>query len=123
MRVTVLAVAAMLVLAGPALAQGPIATAGGDASTAPQPTAAPPSLPTAVPEPADGQQIAMGPCGPEKVKPNGQLETKPHGEIEAGVGTGGYRHVAGAVCQPLGQSGAVAVSAGETQASQSYRRR
>ena len=122
MRVTVLAVAAMLVLAGPALAQGPIATAGG-ASTAPQPTAPAPSLPTAVAEPPDGQQIALGPCGPEKVKPNGQLETRPHGEIEAGVGTGGYRHVAGAVCQPLGQHGVVAASVSATQADPTYRRR
>jgi hypothetical protein len=65
----------------------------------------------------------MGPCGPEKVKPDGRLETKPHGEIEAGVGTGGYRHVAGAVCQPIGQNGAVAVSVDETQANPTYRRR
>src|SRR6185437_16312003 len=123
MRVTVLAVAAMLVLAGPALAQGPIATAGGGAATAPQPTTPAPSLPTAVAEPPDGQQIALGPCGPEKVKPNGQLETRPHGEIEAGVGTGGYRHVAGAICQPIGQNGVVAASVSATQADPVYRRR
>jgi hypothetical protein len=122
MRVPVFAAAAMLFLAGPALAQGPITTAGGGPS-GPQPTAPPPSLPTAVAEPADGQQVAMGPCGPEKVKPDGRLETKPHGEIEAGVGTGGYRHVAGAVCQPIGQNSAVAVGIDETQANPTYRRR
>jgi hypothetical protein len=58
----------------------------------------------------------MGPCGPERVKPDGKLDTAPHGEIEAGIGTHGYRHLAGTVCQPLGQNGAVQVSAGVSQA-------
>jgi hypothetical protein len=128
MRVPVFAAAVMLVLAspflaGPALADGPIATAGGAAPAAPQPTAPPPSLPTTEAAPVDGEQIAMGPCGPEKVRPDGQLETKPHGEIEAGVGTGGYRQIAGAVCQPIGQHGVVAASVSATQANPTYRRR
>jgi hypothetical protein len=72
---------------------------------------------------ADGPPVAMGPCGPERVKPDGKLDTAPHGEIEVGAGTGGYRHVAGAVCQPIGQDSFVAVSAGYTQANPTYRRR
>ena len=122
MRAAMFAIAACLVLAGPALADGPIPTAG-SGPTAPPSTAPPAPLPTEGTASADGQPMAMGPCGPEKVGPDGTLETKPHGEIEAGVGTGGYRHIAGAVCQPLGQGGAVAVGVSETQANPTYRRR
>ena len=123
MRATLIATVAFLFIAGPALADGPVATAGGSGPTAPQPETPPAPLPTAGAAAAEEQPIAMGPCGPEKVKPDGQLETKPHGEIEAGVGTGGYRHVAGAICQPIGQTGAVAVGVSDTQASPVYRRR
>jgi hypothetical protein len=56
------------------------------------------------------------------VKPDGSLDTAPHGEVEAGVGTNGYRRIAGSVCQPIGQDGAVAVSVGETQSDGNYRR-
>ncbi len=123
MRTLALAAAAALILAGSALAQAPIATAPASGPAAPQPTTAPLPLP---PEDADetpqGPQIALGPCGPEKVKADGTLETKPHGEVEAGVGTGGYRRIAGAVCQPLGQTGAVAVSISDTQSDGGHRR-
>jgi hypothetical protein len=122
MRAKLFATAAFLFVAGPALADGPVATAGGSGAAAPQPTAPPEPLSTAEAAAVEGQPMAMGPCGPEKVKPNGQLETKPHGEIEAGVGTGGYRHVAAAVCQPIGQNSAVAVGISDTQASPGYRR-
>jgi hypothetical protein len=119
-----LAAAVALGLAGPVLAQAPISTAPASGPAAPQPTAAPLPLP---PEDADdetpqGPQIALGPCGPEKVKADGTLETKPHGEVDAGVGTGGYRRIAGAVCQPLGQTGAVAVSISDTQSDGGRRR-
>jgi hypothetical protein len=67
--------------------------------------------------------MAMGPCGPEKVRPDGRLDTAAHGEVEAGVGTHGYRHLAGAVCQPIGQNAAVALSVSETQGDGGYRRR
>jgi hypothetical protein len=123
MRATAFAAMAVLFLAGPALAEGPIATANGAGPAAPQPTEAAPSLPTAQGAPAEDQPVAMGPCGPERVKPDGRLETKPHGEVEAGVGTGGYRHIAGAICQPLGQNGAVAAGVSDTQANTTYRRR
>lgn len=123
MRATVIVTAALLLFAGPALAQGPIATAGGSGPAAPEPTAPQPPLPSAATAPAMQQPVAMGPCGPEKVKPDGQLETAPHGEVEAGIGTGGYRHMAGTVCQPIGQNGSVVVSAGYSQANPAYRRR
>jgi hypothetical protein len=123
MRATLFATAALLFMAGPALADGPVATAGGSSPATPQPTAPPAPLPTAGAAAPEGQPMAMGPCGPERVKPNGQLETAPHGEIEAGVGTNGYRHVAGAVCQPVGQDSAVAVGVSDTQANPIYRRR
>ncbi|HEY4030817.1 MAG TPA: hypothetical protein VGM25_10765 [Caulobacteraceae bacterium] len=125
MRATMFATAAVFLglLAGPALAQGPIATAGGSGPAAPQPTAPAPPLSIDGAAPEQGQPVALGPCGPEKVKPNGQLETAPHGEVDAGVGTGGYRHIGGSVCQPIGQTGAVAVGVSETQFDQRYRRR
>ena len=123
MRVIAFATTVVLFLAGPALADGPITTAPTRGPAAPQPTTPPPPLPSAAAASAESQPIAMGPCGPEKVKPDGRLETAPHGEVEAGVGTHGYRELGGAVCQPIGQDGAVAVSVGETQSDGSYRRR
>ena len=43
-------------------------------------------------------------------------------EGEAGVGSNGYRHVAGSICQPVGQDSVVAVSVGETQYGEGGRR-
>lgn len=123
MRAMAFATAAALFLAGPALADGPIATAPAAGASAPQPTAPSPELPRPGEAPPQGPQMAMGPCGPEKVKPDGSLEKAPHGEIEGGVGTRGYREVAGSICQPVGKDGFVAVSAGETQGDYGYRRR
>ena len=122
MRAMAFSTALALFLAGPALADGPISTAPAAGPAAPQPTM--PASPLPPPEVASAERppIAMGPCGPEKVKPDGSLETAPHGEVEAGVGTNGYRHLAGVVCQPIGQNSAVTVSAGETQSAGSFRR-
>ena len=64
---------------------------------------------------SDGQHMAMGPCGPEAVGDDGKLATNAHGYVEAGVGTSGYRHLAGGVCKPLANGGAVSVSVSETQ--------
>ena len=122
MRIALVTTVALLFLAGPALADGPVATAGGAPTAAPTPATAPAALPIAGPTSPDGQPVAMGPCGPEKVKPDGKLDTAPHGEVEAGVGTSGYRHLAGAVCQPVGQDGFVAASASYSQANPTYRR-
>jgi hypothetical protein len=111
---TVLIAAALCLVAGAAWADGPVTTTSDAARAPPQPQAAPPPL-AGVTDNASPQPMAMGPCGPERVKPDGKLDTAPHGEIEAGVGTHGYRHVAGAICQPIGQNGAIAVSAGQSQ--------
>ena len=122
MRAMAFATALALIFAGPALAQGPIATAPTGGPAAPQSTAPPAPLPAPGMVAPEGQPMAMGPCGPEKVKPDGTLDTAPHGELEAGVGSNGYRHVGGSVCQPIGQDGVVAVSVGETQGDGNYRR-
>lgn len=70
----------------------------------------------------ESRPVAMGLCGPQAVKADGSLETKPHGMIEAGVGTGGYRHLAASVCQPIGQNAAVAVSVSDTRGTFGSRR-
>ncbi|HEY5106425.1 MAG TPA: hypothetical protein VII73_06585 [Caulobacteraceae bacterium] len=63
-----------------------------------------------------GAPLVMGACGPTAPVKNGDTaDHKAHGEIEAGVGTGGYRHVAGVVCQPIGDNAAVTIAAGQTQ--------
>jgi hypothetical protein len=113
MRSMILA-AALMTLAAPALAQAPISTA--RASVAPQPTeGAPPLIEEDASAAPQGPQMAMGLCGPQKIKPDGTLETKPHGELEGTVGTGGYRSAGGFVCQPVGQHAAVAVGISQTQ--------
>ena len=114
-RTLAFATATALAFTGPALAEGPISTAPAAGPTAPPTTNTPPPLPTTTVEADQPQPMAMGPCGPEQVKADGTLETKPHGELEAGIGTGGYRHIAGTICQPIGQSGAVAVSVSQSQ--------
>jgi hypothetical protein len=114
MRVLTLA-AMLLVCAAPAWADGPIATTSSAQISAPQPSTVPPPLPQAQTVARGAQPVAMGPCGLEKVKPNGQLETAPHGEVDAGVGNHGYRELGGTICQPIGQNGAVSLSIDETQ--------
>jgi hypothetical protein len=124
MRAIVLAAAfAGALAAGPALADAPMATAPEVGLAAPQPSAPAPPLAGPGATAPDAQPVAMGPCGPEKVRPDGSLETKPHGEVEAGVGTQGYRHFGGTVCQPIGQNAAVAVSISESQGNWGYQRR
>jgi hypothetical protein len=108
MRLLCLA-AVLLLVAAPAWADEPMSTSSAAATAAPQPTAAPPPL--AEQGVGGGSPpMAMGPCGPEKVKADGALETRPHGEVEAGIGTHGYRYIGGTVCQPVGQNGAVTLS-------------
>jgi len=120
----VLTLAAMLLLcAAPAWADGPIATTSSAQASAPQPRAAPPPLPSTQGAAGGAQPVAMGPCGPEKVKPNGELETAPHGEVYGGVGNHGYREIGGTICQPIGQNGAVSVSIDSTQGNGGYGRR
>ena len=107
--------AAPLMIAVPALADGPLATAAGAQAAAPQPQTPAPPLQSAYPGGPGGAPVGMGPCGPEKVKPDGTLEAAPHGEVEAGAGTRGYRHLAGAFCQPLKDGGSVSVGVSADQ--------
>ena len=44
-----------------------------------------------------------------------QGDGKPHGEVWAGVGTGGYRNVGGVVTQPIGDCAQVTVAIDHTQ--------
>jgi hypothetical protein len=106
-RGLVIALFIAAVAASPALADAPVATAGAAQAPPPEPQAAAPPLAAAPANAPAGPPVAMGPCGPKQVKPDGTLETKPHGEIDAGAGTAGYRHIAGEVCQPLKNGGAV----------------
>jgi len=98
-----------------------LALAGEVISTAPTAQPAPAAAPVAQLRVADDGdpngdgRVAMGPCGPEAVGDDGKLATKAHGYVEAGVGTSGYRHLAGGVCKPLANGGAVSVSVSETQ--------
>jgi len=115
MRAFGAALVIIVLSAAPALADGPLATAAGPQTPAPQPQAAAPPLASSAPDGPGGPPVAMGPCGPEKVKSDGSLETQPHGEVEAGVGTAGYRHLGGAVCQPLKDGGAVNISVSADQ--------
>ena len=110
-----LAIVLFLSLAGPALADEPIATAPTTGPAAPQPSAALPPLAPPKPDQDLRPPLAMGPCGPEKVKADGSLETAPHGEVSVGAGSRGYREIGGAACQPIGQNGAVAISIDEAQ--------
>lgn len=49
-------------------------------------------------------------------------DRKPHGEVWAGVGTGGYREVGGVVTQPIGQCGSVTIAVDKME-NDNYRRR
>ncbi len=106
-------------------AQEAIATAfsGRDA---PDASAIPPPKPLDQDRPAyddRGAPLVIGACGPTGPGKNGETaDHKAHGEIEAGVGTGGYRHLGGVVCQPIGDNAAVTIAAGQTQWREGRRR-
>ena len=123
MRVSIPALLAVVALSGPAWAtDGPVATAGA-APGAPTPAAAaPPAIaPDATWAEEDVPTVVPGPCGPTAIGPDGRIDTRPHGEIDVGVGTDGYRHIRVSACKPLGQTGAIAVSISRTEAD--WRRR
>src|SRR5262249_38079481 len=108
---------ALCLAAGAARADAPVTTTSGAEASPPQPQAdAPPLAAAVVHQHQSAGQVAMGPCGPERVRADGALDRAPHGQVEAGVGTQGYRHLAAAACQPVGDNGAVSVSAGASQA-------
>ena len=112
-RLFVLA-ASLTLLAGPALA-GDAPSDGGPVSTASQTTDqkiaawlsdAPPTARTKPPKNPSDEPLAY----PQDAKPDRQI----HGEVGAGIGTGGYRSAYGVVNIPIGKtsSATVAVSTG-----------
>jgi hypothetical protein len=113
MRLIVSAMIAFALTPAWALAEEAIATA---PAQQPLPAAAPVSpLQDFDTAPDDGTSTRLGPCGPQTVSADGRADTKPHGYVEAGVGTRGYRHIAAGVCKPLANGGAIAVSVGQTE--------
>jgi len=114
MRFIVSALLALALLPGAALAGEAIATA--SPSQNPPVASLPPPLQTAAEAAADDPQpVQIGPCGPQTIGADGTPDRKPHGYVEAGVGTSGYRHIAAGVCKPLANGGAVAVSVSDSQ--------
>jgi hypothetical protein len=109
-------IASLLALApGLAFADGPIATAPATQSQQPAPPPVPPLRVAAADGSGDVPAVRMGPCGPQAVTADGKTDSRAHGYVEGGIGTGGYRHVAAGVCKPLANGGAVALSVGDTQ--------
>jgi hypothetical protein len=108
-------------LAGAASAQEAIPTAQG--ATPPDTSKEPPPAPLGARPVEALAPMQPGPCGTgptPKMAPldaNGepQVDTSPHGEMYAGVGTRGYREVGGTVCVPVGKSGAVTISVDQTK--------
>lgn len=104
--------ASLIVLAGPALAadaggadEAPVSTA---SQTTDQKIAAwlndsKPSAQAQAPDDGRGEPLPDGPAA----KP----ERKIHGEVGAGIGTGGYRSAYGVVNIPIGKSSSVTVAA------------
>jgi hypothetical protein len=57
-------------------------------------------------------QAAAPPARPGCAAP---ADHKPHGEVWAGVGTGGYRELGGVVTQPIGDCGSVTLAIDRTE--------
>lgn len=68
---------------------------------------------------AKSDAVAQIPEGraPQSEAPQGEpeLDRRPHGVIEVGVGTGGYRRAAGVVTAPLGKTGQITVAVDKTE--------
>jgi hypothetical protein len=123
MRLIAMAALALSLMASAAWADGPVATADAG-SGAPTPESAAPA-PIQAPSADDlgpGPEVVPGPCGPREVGKDGKPDRRAHGEVDVGVGTGGYRHVRVSACKPLGDNAAIAVSVSQTQANWGRRR-
>lgn len=135
--------ASALGAASAAQAQEVIETSPGGAGAPPASMAGPPPGPGAVeidhdqsPEAigAWGRRVLAGDPAPREQAadggPNGQRaagctpppDNKPHGEVWAGAGTGGYRNVGGVVTQPIGSCGSVTLMIDHSQADYRWRR-
>ncbi|HEX7758981.1 MAG TPA: hypothetical protein VF459_05740 [Caulobacteraceae bacterium] len=113
-RVLILGLGLTLALAGAAMAQEAIPTAGGANPNAAPKNTKPVSDLGAPEQFADGPGgPRMGPCGPLET-PDGKPDKSVHGEVHAGVGTHGYREIGGAICKPIGENGAIAIAIDKT---------
>jgi hypothetical protein len=115
MRFIVASLSALILAPGVAFADEAISTSPsvGQAQPAPAPVA--PLHVASDDGNDDATMVRMGPCGPQAVGADGKTDNRAHGFIEGGVGTSGYRHIAGGVCKPLANGGSVAVSVSDTQ--------
>ncbi len=119
---------AFAALAGAVQAQEVVTTA---RSAPPPALAAAPAPADADNKPADLTQVVLvGPCTPgaeeiaREAREQGatvKVDHAMHGQVSAGIGTGGYRHVDATVCKPIGDKSSVTVSIGDTR--MNHRRR
>jgi hypothetical protein len=102
-----------LAIASPAWAQEAIATAPhSPPALAAVPASAAPATIAEREAPADEGPVFPGPCGVAHFTGDGppRSDRSPHGQVFAAVGSRGYREAGVAVCQPLGDRGALAVA-------------
>lgn len=115
----------VVAFAGGALAdEGPITTGRtGDLAPATAPAAPLGQVqPAAAEAPGDwARRVMAGEPAPEEVAEAQQgrcptrVDTKPHGEVWAGIGTGGYREVGGVVTQTIGDCATVTIGMSRTE--------
>ena len=123
MRHIAAAALALTLTAPAAWAQGPVATAdAGRGAPAPQATPPSPIQAASADDTEPGPDVVPGPCGPRQIGKDGKSDRAAHGEVDVGVGTGGYRHVRVSACKPLGDNAAIAVSVSQTHADWGRRR-
>jgi hypothetical protein len=119
MRGCVLSAVLLSLAATSAWSQETVTTASAADAHPPGPQAAPNPLDDTVGrETTHNTEIVAGPCGPTVVNsddPDAKPDTRPHGEVTVGVGTGGYREIGGYVCKPLANGGAVAIGVSQMQ--------
>ena len=113
--------------AGAALAEdGPIATgrAGDPPTTTTQAAPISPGLEPTLRTEAPGdwaRRVMAGEPAPKDVAQAQQgrcpvrVDKRPHGEVWAGIGTGGYREVGGVVTQPIGDCATVTIGMSRTE--------
>ena len=115
MRFIVASLLALTLAPGLAFADEAISTAPAVGQSQPAPAPVAPLRATDADGNDDGSHVQMGPCGPQAVSADGKTDNRAHGFVEGGIGTSGYRHVAGGVCKPLANGGSVSVSVSDTQ--------
>lgn len=70
----------------------------------------------------EARQVAEAQRNPQGRGCTPPEDRKPHGEVWAGVGTGGYRELGGVVTQPVGKCGSVTIAVDKME-NDNYRRR